>query len=728
MSLEPGALLNGRYRFERVLGHGGMGAVYLATDESLGIPVAVKENLNVSEDAERLFRREATLLASLRHPNLPRVTNHFVLGDEQYLVMDFVEGEDLRERLHRLGPLSEADVVKWASQICSALAYLHERTQPIIHRDIKPANIRLTESGEAMLVDFGIAKVTSDQRTQTNIVGLTPGFAPVEQYGAGGRTDGRTDEYALAATLYTLLTGETPSDSLARMLGNAPLKSLGDLRPDLSPHVAAAITRALEVKPEDRFPTVAEFKAALLGQALVHSPTVRADVARPTVKQGAAVAAAQAETLKGAALAPEAPTSKPNRALPVMALAGLGGGALVIALIAGVVFLPDLLAGARATDTPAPTIAPTSTTAPTEIAGITPPTDTPAPATSTATLEPSPTPEPSATPTPEPTFTPTIVPTQVGGGGRIAFVSNRDGQFFQIYTMNPDGSDVQPLTTDPRNKWSPDWELGRLGTLPGKLLAWNADGAQLIYTAETEPGGPVDLWVINADGTNPQNLTAPVRAGQANENDYHPAWCSDGTIAFTSIRNNSPQVFIIQSLDNREARNYSTTRANPLEYNPLFFPDCRRMLLISTQNGAGELWRVFPFNQAIAGMWATFPASGEYSYRTFLSELAQGNVILDASLSPDGTLVAYTRQSAGGAGNNIIIATVEDSQLKMVFQEVTTSRSDTQPDWSPDSRYLVFVSKRDGGKPQIFRTLVTGAEQVNLSNNSFTELSPAWQP
>ena len=188
------------------------------------------------------------------------------------------------------------------------------------------------------------------------------------------------------------------------------------------------------------------------------------------------------------------------------------------------------------------------------------------------------------------------------------------------------------------------------------------------------------------------------------------------------------QRFIIQSLDNREARNYSTTRANPLEYNPLFFPDCRKMILISTQNGAGELWRVFPFNQAVASMWATFPATGSYSYRTFLSELTQGNVILDASLSPDGALVAYTRQGTGGGGNNIIISTVEDSQLNMIFQQVTSSRSDTQPQWSPDGTYLVFVSKRDGGNSQIFRTLVTGAEQINLSNNEFIELSPAWQP
>ena len=103
MSLENGALLNERYHIEKTLGHGGMGAVYLATDESLGLPCAIKENLNLSSESERQFKREATLLASLRHPNLPRVTNHFVLGNQQYLVMDFVEGDDLKERLEQEG-------------------------------------------------------------------------------------------------------------------------------------------------------------------------------------------------------------------------------------------------------------------------------------------------------------------------------------------------------------------------------------------------------------------------------------------------------------------------------------------------------------------------------------------------------------------------------------------------------------------------------------------------
>src|SRR5512136_2118461 len=198
MSLEGGALLAGRYRIGRALGQGGFGAVYLAQDERLGLPCAVKENLSLSPETERQFRREANLLASLRHAHLPRVTNHFILGDQQYLVMDYVEGEDLRQRVLREGPLPPGDAMRWMAQIADALSYLHSHTPPIIHRDIKPANIKLTAAGEAMLVDFGIAKASAaGQQTTTSAMGFTPGFAPPKQYGTGS-TDARTDEYAFA--------------------------------------------------------------------------------------------------------------------------------------------------------------------------------------------------------------------------------------------------------------------------------------------------------------------------------------------------------------------------------------------------------------------------------------------------------------------------------------------------------------------------------------------------
>mgnify|MGYP001560594111 CR=1 FL=1 len=167
------------------------------------------------------MKREATLLASLRHPNLPRVTDHFVIGGQgQYLVMDFVPGEDLKQRLEKNGgPLPEADVTGWAQEILDALNYLHTLQPPVVHRDIKPGNIKITPEGRAVLVDFGLAKVHDLKQTTTvGAKALTPGFAPPEQYGVG-RTDPRTDIYSLAATLYNLLTNQIPADSLERAIG-----------------------------------------------------------------------------------------------------------------------------------------------------------------------------------------------------------------------------------------------------------------------------------------------------------------------------------------------------------------------------------------------------------------------------------------------------------------------------------------------------------------------------
>jgi serine/threonine protein kinase len=218
MPLSPGQLLLDRYRIDALIAQGGMGAVYDAFDTRLNIRCAIKENQLGTESALRQFEREAQLLAKLRHPNLPRVTDHFLIpGQGQYLVMDFVEGEDLGRRLKRLGPLPEADARRWAEVVLSALAYLHARG--VIHRDIKPGNIKFTPEGETVLVDFGIAKEMSGEGgpTTTGARGLTPGFAPPEQYGGTGRTDARSNLYAFGATLYALLTGAPPADAFMRL-------------------------------------------------------------------------------------------------------------------------------------------------------------------------------------------------------------------------------------------------------------------------------------------------------------------------------------------------------------------------------------------------------------------------------------------------------------------------------------------------------------------------------
>jgi len=214
--LDVGEIINNRYRIVRLLCEGGFGAVYRAWDINLKGPVAVKENHEISPQAQKQFTHEAELLFKLRHPNLPRVTDHFFVPEQgQYLVMDYVEGEDLQTMLDARGgkPLPEQQVLPWVEQVCDALTYLHSQDPPILHRDIKPGNIKITPDGEAMLVDFGIAKVYDpDHHTTVGARAVTPGYSPPEQYGTG--TDAQSDVYARAASPDAALRAQA-ADELA---------------------------------------------------------------------------------------------------------------------------------------------------------------------------------------------------------------------------------------------------------------------------------------------------------------------------------------------------------------------------------------------------------------------------------------------------------------------------------------------------------------------------------
>ena len=256
-------ILQNRYRIEEELGRGGFGAVYRAWDVNLSRLCAVKENLSTTPEAQRQFTREATLLANLSHPNLPRVIDHFIVpGEAQYLVMDFIEGADLVSIMTKEEIIAVDQAIDWVTQVCGALEYLHGQTPPVLHRDIKPANIRITPKGEAALVDFGLVKV-SDRLLKTTIGAraITPGYAPPEQYGQG-KTDERTDIYALGATLYNLVTGREPLESVARMAGEH-LETANRLNPQVPLIVSDVIERAMALEPAVRFQAAGEFRAAL---------------------------------------------------------------------------------------------------------------------------------------------------------------------------------------------------------------------------------------------------------------------------------------------------------------------------------------------------------------------------------------------------------------------------------------------------------------------------------
>jgi eukaryotic-like serine/threonine-protein kinase len=277
--LDPQTLLKDRYRLASPIGQGGMGAVYRAEDTLLsGRICAIKEVAPESDlPPERLlqiqdqFRREASVLARLDHPNLPKVSDYFTNNGREYLVMDFVPGHNLREiiddALKEGRFLDESDVLDWAQQLCSALAYLHAQDPPVLHRDIKPSNIKLTPSGLLKLVDFGLVKLlTSDEsRTVTVMQGQgTAAYTPLEQYGGDdAHTDTRTDVYALGATLYHLLTGRPPATARERFLRAESLIPPREINARISPGIEKAILSALALHPDGRPNSVNAFAEAL---------------------------------------------------------------------------------------------------------------------------------------------------------------------------------------------------------------------------------------------------------------------------------------------------------------------------------------------------------------------------------------------------------------------------------------------------------------------------------
>ena len=277
-----GRVLQGRYRIERELGKGGFGAVYCAWDSNVDRPCAVKENLEMAAEGRRQFSREATVLANLSHPNLPRVTDHFSIpGQGQYLVMDFVEGEDLGSLVSRQGKVPVEQALGWIIQVADALVYIHGQQPPVLHRDIKPANIRITPGGRAMLVDFGLVKVFDpSMKTTMGARAVTPGYAPPEQYGQG-RTDHRTDIYALGATLYTLLTGQEPPESVQRVAGGQ-IASVQAANPNVPVRLSGVVERAMALEPSRRYQSAAEFKAALQEcQGEISAPVMVARISPP---------------------------------------------------------------------------------------------------------------------------------------------------------------------------------------------------------------------------------------------------------------------------------------------------------------------------------------------------------------------------------------------------------------------------------------------------------------
>jgi serine/threonine-protein kinase len=278
ITLAPDHVLRERYVIQKIIGRGGMGSIYLAEDSRLpGRLCAIKEvrqdpNMpeNMRSQGRDQFYREASVLARLDHPNLPKVSDFFSEEECDYLVMDFVPGEDLKTLMdnarRRNTFLDHADVLAWADQLADALEYLHGQPQPVIHRDIKPSNLKLTPSGLLKLVDFGLVKqMVPEEMTVTVIQGRgTALYTPLEQYGGdSGHTDPRTDIYAFGATLYHLLTNQPPVEAKQRFLRPDSLPKPREINPEIDPQVEQSILWAMSLHPDQRPQDIAAFRAAL---------------------------------------------------------------------------------------------------------------------------------------------------------------------------------------------------------------------------------------------------------------------------------------------------------------------------------------------------------------------------------------------------------------------------------------------------------------------------------
>jgi eukaryotic-like serine/threonine-protein kinase len=407
--LNASDIIDGRYRLERLLGTGGMAEVWLAEDQRLGRWVAVKalrEAFDETLDAETIaaFEREATVIARLQHQNIVAVHDAGSHEGRRYIVMEYVHGYSLRQLLETQGRLTEAEAIRYGTQVASALQYAHGLD--VIHCDIKPENILINENGVAKVADFGVAETltrTMTPRQAADLLGTVAYLAPEVIEGASPSP--ASDIYSLGLTVFEAIAGRLPFSgstagaSIGQRLAT-PAPALRTFSRGASPEMESVLAKALSLSPRDRYANAGAFGQALRRVPL-HEGAPVAPVVAPPGRPPQLHGHNTARVRRGAVAPPPAGVSAGTILLAVgVLLAALGLGVVAALIIAN---SDD--DGGGGTGTPTPTVTVDATTAPTQGPTQTrPPGTTPSP---TAAPSPTATP-PQATPTSQgPTRTPT---------------------------------------------------------------------------------------------------------------------------------------------------------------------------------------------------------------------------------------------------------------------------------------------------------------------------------
>lgn len=661
----------GQYEIRMLLGKGGMSTVYLAYQPSMDRTVAIKvlprEFLHDDTFLTR-FQTEVRTIAALEHLHILPV---YDVGEEDgipYYVMRYLTGGTLADLLE--GRLLEMPrVVQIVRQVADALDYAHQRG--IIHRDLKPSNILLDSSGNAYLADFGIARIqqVASDLTGSRVVGTPPYVAP-EMARRGEPVTYSVDIYALGCITYQMLTGEPPffdPDPVRTLMLHVlePVPSVRDFDPNISVAVDSVLKRCLAKRPQDRQQTAGEFAREFALAAESDRPTLHTAPLPATPPPAPSAAPDEPDTQPRqqplpryeAYLPQDEP--EPRRGL-YGCLIALG---VVAALIGGVV----LTAFALTRGDPLSLFS------------------------TLLDLPPTRTPQPTVTPTFAPGQTPGVSPPgspdAAGGGGRLAFASNRDGDY-EIYLIDADGSNLRQLTTNAAFDFDP---------------AWSPDGAQIIFASSVD--GDPEIMLMNADGSDLRRLT------DNTARDADPAWSPDGEwIAFSSDRDGDFDLYLMRP-DGSEVRQV-TFNDDLDDLTPTWSPDSAQLAYYVKANDD--------------------PATSEL----YLIDIASGtptrltrNDVLDQwpDWSPDGARLVFT--SALGLPDGRRALFEYNLQNGQITQLTSGLGHDDDPVWSPDGARIAFDSDRGGsGLFNLYSLDYASGSLLRLTDVQANDVAPAWQP